>query len=122
MMAPVANLPAPGRGVVDVIAADMHHPAGKDAVRRMLGAAGVRKLRKQRARWVGLIVGSGGVCVLPFDTEEEFLQLGANALVMAPYMSATLVLIACCAPELRARLLAATRAQELASAESGGHA
>jgi hypothetical protein len=105
-----------------VIAADFQHPAGEAAIRQVCGVAVARLLHARRVRWIGVVVGRGGTFVLPYETEAEFLQLGAHALDIAPYLPGPTVLLPFGGPELRRKLIAAARVREFEMAEVEGHA
>jgi len=59
---------------------------------------------------------------VPYETEADFLELGAHALDIAPYMPGPVVLLPFGGPELRGKLIAAAREREFESADAEGHA
>jgi len=60
--------------------------------------------------------------VVTYPTEAAFLQIGAHALGVAPYLHGPLVLLPFGGPELRRKLIAAARERELGTADAEGQA
>src|SRR4029077_6852553 len=115
-----AKLPPPGTAAVELIACDFAHPAGERAVRQFGGVLLVPRLREHGIRWLGIVAGPGGVIVVPYNTETEFLRIGAHALDIAPYMPGPVVVLPFGGPELRGKLIAAARERELETVEAEG--
>jgi hypothetical protein len=122
VVAPAAKLPPPGTATIEVFACDLDHPAGERAVRQFGGEPLVTRLREHGIRWLGIVAGPGGVIVVPYETEADFLELGAHALDITPYMPGPVVVLPFGGPELRRKLIAAARERELETADAEGNA
>ena len=121
-VAPVRSLPDPKTTALEIIAADLDYAPGRDAVRDLCGTEVLAELVGRRKRWVAVLIGCAGRVVLPFDTEQDFLEVGANALQLAPYLSGPTVIIPVVGPATRTKLLAAARTRELEMSPAEGRA
>jgi hypothetical protein len=121
-VASAAGLPPPGTAAVEIILGDLTILSARTAVETLCGPHVLRLLEQQSVRWVAVMVGHGGVAVLPCDTAEEMTNACANASVDFSVRYGAVVVLPLVARELRQKLVDAARMRELEVGETRGAA